>query len=159
MRIAGTGPEEAALRALAGPTVEFLGRVGEAELKRSYATCRALLFAADEDFGLVSVEAQAFGRPVIAYGRGGSLETVRGLWMQKVNGGCSAMDYSKYSGVFFPQQTVSSLVEAISNFEHIEGRFDPGSIQSNARRFDTAVFVAGIRGYVEERMESRRTSR
>jgi glycosyltransferase involved in cell wall biosynthesis len=156
--IAGTGPQEGALRALAGPTVEFLGRIGEAELKSTYATCRALLFAADEDFGLVSVEAQSFGRPVIAYGRGGSLETVRGLWPQEI-GAYGRSGYSKYTGVFFPEQTVSSMVEAISSFERIESRFDPGSIQSHARRFDTAVFVAGIRGYVEEQMESRRTSR
>jgi glycosyltransferase involved in cell wall biosynthesis len=157
LRIAGTGAEEGALRGLAGPTIEFLGRVGEGELRENYANCRALLFAADEDFGLVSVEAQACGRPVIAYGRGGSLETVRGLWAQEIKGR-PVVDISKYTGVFFPEQTASSLVEAILNFECIEGGFDPRSIQQHAQRFDTAVFVDEIRRYVEGQIESRRGS-
>jgi glycosyltransferase involved in cell wall biosynthesis len=158
LRIAGIGPEESMLRALAGPTIEFVGRVGEAELKRNYAACRALLFAADEDFGLVSVEAQAFGRPVIAFGRGGSLETVRGLWMQDIGSWRPAVDYSTYTGVFFPEQTAPSLVEAILSFEDIERCFDPEKIQNHTRRFDVEVFVAGIRRYVEERMGSRQES-
>ena len=75
--IAGEGREEKRLKAIAGPTVEFLGRVSDDCLHGLYAHCRALLFAADEDFGIVPVEAQSYGRPVIAYGHGGSLETVR----------------------------------------------------------------------------------
>jgi glycosyltransferase involved in cell wall biosynthesis len=152
LRIAGTGPEEAALKSIAGPTIEFLGRVGESELKDAYARCRALLFAADEDFGLVAVEAQAFGRPVIAYGRGGSLESVRGLWPNVLRGSAKRTDIPEYSGVFFAEQTANSLAEAIWCFEGIEERFDPRVIQSHARRFDTEVFVAEIRRYVEAQM-------
>ena len=65
------------MKAIAGPTIEFLGRVPDAQLPRLYADCRAFLFASDEDFGIAPVEAQSYGRPVIAYGRGGALETVR----------------------------------------------------------------------------------
>ncbi len=157
LRIAGTGPQESTLRGLAGPTVEFLGRVGEAELKGNYAACRALLFAADEDFGLVSVEAQAFGRPVVAFGRGGSLETVRGLWTRETNAG-GAADYSNYTGVFFPEQSVPSLMEAILDFESSQDVFEPGAIRNHARRFDVEVFVAEVRSYVEAQVEARSTS-
>ena len=76
LRIIGIGPEERNLRALAGPSIEFLGRVENEVLWSEYARCRALLFAAEEDFGMVPVEAQACGRPVIAYGKGGALESI-----------------------------------------------------------------------------------
>ncbi len=164
LQIAGTGPEERALRSLAGPTIEFLGRIGESELKTKYAACRALLFAADEDFGLVSVEAQAHGRPVIAYGRGGSLETVQGLWAEDVSTGGPAIPDSKchgekYTGVFFSEQTGASLAAAILNFETIEEGFDPDTIHEHARRFDTEVFAAEIHRYVREQMGSRKRGR
>jgi glycosyltransferase involved in cell wall biosynthesis len=160
LQIAGTGPEEHALRSLAGPTIKFLGRLGEAELNAKYAVCRALVFAADEDFGLVSVEAQAHGRPVIAYGHGGSLETVRGLWPLDPHSGDPQIGAGKPTGVFFSEQTKDSLIEAILHFESIEPCFDPGAIREAARRFDTQVFVGEMRRYVEERLESvRRPSR
>jgi len=153
LRIAGTGPEERKLRDLGGSTVEFLGRVGEAELKEQYAACRALLFVADEDFGLVSVEAQAFGRPVIAFEHGGSLETVLGLAVEDFRECRLGRDeYAGFTGVFFPEQTESSLVQAMLNFESVEDCFDPREIQSHARRFDTRVFVAEMRRYVEEQL-------
>lgn len=153
LQIVGTGPEERRLRSLAGPTIEFVGRVSDAELKRKYAACRALLFAADEDFGLVSVEAQAHGRPVIAYARGGSLETVRGLWVDEIDAGVPA---AQFTGVFFSDQTSLSLLRAILGFERIERCFDPGAIHEYARRFDRSVFVAEMRRYVEEQMELRK---
>jgi glycosyltransferase involved in cell wall biosynthesis len=150
LRIAGTGPSEAGLRAMAGPTIEFLGRVDEAELKAEYASCRALLFAADEDFGLVSVEAQAFGRPVIAYGRGGSLETVIGLRAEDFREDQTGQGQAeRFTGVFFAEQSADSLSDAILNFESIESRFDPETIQEHARGFDKSVFVAEMRRYVE----------
>jgi glycosyltransferase involved in cell wall biosynthesis len=159
LRIAGVGPEEPALRASAGPTIEFLGRVGEAELKHHYAACRALLFPADEDFGLVSVEAQAFGRPVIAYGHGGSLETVVGLGPEDFGEGRPDREGCVgFTGVFFPEQTEASLAKAMLNYESVEDRFDPEEIQSHVRRFDARVFVAEIRRYVEEQMALRHGS-
>jgi glycosyltransferase involved in cell wall biosynthesis len=154
LQIAGTGPEEDRLRALAGPTIEFLGRLSDAELKTKYARCRALLFAADEDFGLVSVETQAHGRPVIAYGQGGSLETVRGMWADEIDAGQRETLDAGHTGVFFREQTPASLVEAMMQFENVEGSFDPRAIQFHAKRFDTEVFVRKMSAYVDERIQA-----
>jgi glycosyltransferase involved in cell wall biosynthesis len=154
LRILGTGPEESALRAMAGPTVHFLGRVSEGELRENFACCRAFLFAADEDFGLVSVEAQAFGRPVIAYGRGGSLENIVGL-----TGTASQSAHSETerpTGVFFAEQTAESLAAAILRFESEEDSFDPEQIRRHAQQFDSAVFSEKIQHYVETAMNRRK---
>jgi glycosyltransferase involved in cell wall biosynthesis len=137
--IGGTGREEKRLKALAGPTIDFLGRVPDASLPALFADCRALLFAADEDFGIVPVEVQSYGRPVVAYGHGGSLETVR------VNDPEGRPD----TGVFFAEQSVESVTDAIRRFERIENRFRPELIQSHAREFDTTVFERRFRGLVE----------
>jgi glycosyltransferase involved in cell wall biosynthesis len=140
LMIVGAGRDEKKLRALAGPTVEFLGRVPNEELWRCYAHCRALLFAADEDFGIVPVEAQAFGRPVIAYGRGGSLETVR------VGDHLGSPD----TGVFFEDQNADSVVEAMRRFEAKESSFSPREIQKHARKFDKSIFKHRLRAVVDE---------
>ena len=134
--VVGTGREEPHLRSLAGPTIEFAGRLPDATLAAIYANCRALLFAADEDFGIVPVEAQSFGRPVVAYGRGGVLETV------------IAGDRSDVTGVLFPEQSVASLMNGIQEFEAIEHRFDPVLIRAHAQRFGIAVFSAAIKEYL-----------
>ncbi len=144
--IAGEGPEYKRLRALAGPTVEFLGAVDTQRLWQMYAECRALLFAADEDFGMVPLEAQACGRPVIAYGKGGSLETVR-AWSQhssrqKLEG--------PPTGIFFYQQDTKSLLKAILQFEATEGAFSPAYIQAFARQFDTSIFRERMAAFVSE---------
>jgi glycosyltransferase involved in cell wall biosynthesis len=133
LRVAGTGPEYKRLRKLAGPTIEFLGRVDEASLHEAYARCRALLFPAEEDFGIVPVEAQSFGRPVIAYGRGGSLETVIGL----PAGG----DPEAATGIFFHQQNAESLGEAIVAFEKAESSFCSGFIRAHTQRFSRERFI------------------
>ncbi len=146
--IVGTGPEELRLKSIAGPTVEFLGRVSDTDLPGLYAGCRAFLFAANEDFGIVPVEAQAFGRPVIAYEHGGSLETVIGL--------TDSFDRPP-TGVFFSQQRLESLTEAIRTFEAVEHHFDGQLIQKHARSFDTSVFVERMRNYVDS-VISERTS-
>src|SRR5208337_5413766 len=78
LKVIGDGPQYKALRRMAGKTVDFLGRVGDREMRASVAGCRALIFPGEEDFGIVPVEVQSFGRPVIAYASGGALETVRG---------------------------------------------------------------------------------
>jgi glycosyltransferase involved in cell wall biosynthesis len=139
LKIVGTGKEEAALRSLAGPTIEFLGYVPDAELGRLYARCRAFVFAANEDFGIAPVEAQSFGRPVIAYGHGGSLETVR----------VSDPEGRPDTGIFFAQQTVDSLINALMRFEQAEDQFDPAVIQQHAKRFDTGTFVAAMTKFVD----------
>jgi glycosyltransferase involved in cell wall biosynthesis len=137
--IVGAGREEKRLKALAGPTVEFLGQVSNAELFKLYANCRAFLFAADEDFGIVSVEAQSYGRPVIAYGHGGSLETVR------VNDPQGRPD----TGILFPAQTADSMADGIRRFELIEDQFIPEEIQKHARQFDTLLFEEHFRAFVD----------
>lgn len=132
--IAGTGKEEKYLRSLAGPTISFLGYVNDEALPELYSHCRAFVFAAVEDFGIAPVEAQAYGRPVIAYAHGGSLETVR------VNDPAGRAD----TGILFQTQTVASLVEALSRFEEVENTFDPAAIQDHARTFDTHTFALAI---------------
>jgi glycosyltransferase involved in cell wall biosynthesis len=132
--VAGTGEEMNRLKAMAGPTVEFLGFVEEARLSELYSQCRAFLFAAEEDFGIAPVEAQMYGRPVIALGRGGALESVKGWTGNKHNA------VNRSTGILFEQQTSDSLVRAIKLFESVERDFDPEYIRSVARRFDTSVF-------------------
>lgn len=134
LRVAGTGPELASLRRRAGSTVSFLGELSTPDLWREYAQCRALLFAANEDFGMVPLEAQACGRPVIAYGAGGSLETV-----------------SPDTGVFFSEQTAPSLARAMLDFESREASFSPARNHAWAQTFATPVFLRHIRNFVLEK--------
>lgn len=127
--IAGTGREERYLKSIAGSTVEFVGRVSDKDLANLYARCRAFLFAADEDFGIVPVEAQSFGRPVVAFGRGGSLETVR-------------VDHKGRpdTGLYFYQQTVDAAEDAVRRFERTEHLFSPRHIQEHAGTFSDSIF-------------------
>jgi glycosyltransferase involved in cell wall biosynthesis len=145
--IAGDGPEMNRLKRRATKDVQFLGAVDESQLRNVYAQCRALLFAADEDFGMVPLEAQSYGRPVIAFGKGGSLETVVGAYdlsqQKKFENG------SALTGIFFAEQTAESLASAILSFESSEDRFVPQDIQLHARKFDTSVFVERLRSYIE----------
>ena len=141
LRIAGAGPEEARLRRLAGgcaAPVEFLGELPTPALWAEYARCRALLFAADEDFGMVPLEAQACGRPVVAYGAGGSLETVRGLG-----------HHPHPTGAYFSEQTPESAAAAMLDWE---SRGEPGFGPEAARRwaagFATPLFLERYRSFV-----------
>ena len=122
LRIAGVGPDERRLRKLAGPTVEFLGRVSNPDRIDLYRHCRALIIPGTEDFGLNALEAQAAGRPVIAYGAGGSLETV-------VPG---------VTGVLYTDQSADALTEVLRVFDHTS--FDPHACKTQACRFDESVF-------------------
>ena len=137
LRVVGGGPDEPALRRQAaaapnGHLIEFLGGLPNDELWQQYATCRALLFAADEDFGIVPLEAQACGRPVLCYGVGGSLETVRGTGPEP-------------TGLYFDRQTPESLMAAMQNFEADPARFDPDTSHTWAQSFDTPVFLSNMR--------------
>jgi glycosyltransferase involved in cell wall biosynthesis len=150
LRIVGDGDQYKQLRKMAGPEIEFLGYLGEADLHSCYAHCRALLFPGEEDFGIVPVEAQSFGRPVIAYGRGGALETVIGQ---------SAGDYfspEQSTGIFFPEQNPESLTDAIRRFESADERFDPKFIRSSAQRFDLATFQSHMRCVIDQCLEEHR---
>jgi glycosyltransferase involved in cell wall biosynthesis len=145
--IVGDGPEMKRLQKRAVKNIEFLGEADESQLRDIYAQCRALLFAADEDFGMVPLEAQSFGRPVIAYGKGGSLETVVGACSPIEPGQTNELD--GITGLFFEEQTAESLAKAILDFEGNEERFIPRQIQLHARKFDTSVFVERLRNYIE----------
>jgi glycosyltransferase involved in cell wall biosynthesis len=139
--VVGTGPEEPRLRALAGPGVTFLGWRPDAEVAELYARCRAVLFPAVEDFGIVPLEAAAAGRPTIALGRGGALETMIGLDARA----------EPPTAVFFTEPTVESLAAAITTFEAAAGRFDPHALRARAAQFDRLRFVRRLREYVDGR--------
>ncbi|HEV2578638.1 MAG TPA: glycosyltransferase [Acidobacteriaceae bacterium] len=144
LRVAGTGPEEAKLRRMAegDDRIEFLGELTNEELWREYARCRALLFAADEDFGMVPLEAQACGRPVIAYGMGGSLETVRGVWQCGEAGPAT-------TGTYFKEQSATAVMDAIERWEQcIEPKFDSQAARRWASQFATPLFLEQYRAFV-----------
>jgi glycosyltransferase involved in cell wall biosynthesis len=133
---AGASP---ALQKLAGPTVEFLGAVDDAAMAHHFAHCKALLFPGVEDFGIVPVEVMASGRPVIAFGQGGALETV-------VDGS---------TGLFFDEQSAESLIDAIERFEADTGAFRAEVMQAHALSFDTPVFSAKLSGLIDALLAAR----
>lgn len=134
--VAGDGPGRAALERRATANIDFVGRVDDGELAELYRSTRALIYPQHEDFGLVAVEAQAAGRPVIAFGAGGALDTVRPLRAgSSIEPG--AVDPT---GVFFHEPTSESLAEAIERFEKSESRFDPDRIRHWASRFSPQRF-------------------
>jgi glycosyltransferase involved in cell wall biosynthesis len=122
--VIGTGQDERRLRSLAGPETTFLGWQSDESIRDYLRRCRALLFPGEEDFGIVPVEAQACGTAVIAYGRGGAVETV-------IDG---------ETGVLFPGQTADGLAEAMQNFER--RYFDPRAARRQAERFHASRFDA-----------------
>jgi glycosyltransferase involved in cell wall biosynthesis len=144
--VVGTGPEDARLRALAGPTVRFLGWRSDADIARLYARCRALVFPAVEDFGITPLEAAAAGRPTIALGSGGALETMVGLDTTEAP-----------TAVFFEEQSVDSLVEAMTRFEAAADRFDAKALRARAEVFDRPVFKQRLGDYITARWNEHRT--
>jgi len=135
LKIIGAGRDEKRLKEMAGPTVEFLGRLSDADVQTCLQRCRALIFPGLEDFGIVPVEAMACGKPIIAYGRGGALDTV-------IDG---------VTGLFFAEQTAESLVKAIDAFRPDE--FDPYQIRKHAETFDVSVFRRKMKQFIEEKYE------
>jgi glycosyltransferase involved in cell wall biosynthesis len=128
--VVGDGRERKRLERIAGPTVKFLGRRPDEEVTQLYRRCRAFLFPGFEDFGITAVEAQASGRPVIAYGRGGATETV----------------VHKVTGVLFDEQEVDALADALVGFRSAD--YDPAACRRNAERFDRTIFRERIRDAV-----------
>ena len=139
LKIVGSGPFHKTLKDMARPNVRFLGRLPDQEVADYYASCKALIFPGEEDFGLVPLEANAAGRPVIAFKGGGALDTViEGL-----------------NGLFFEEKTTQSLMEAVKSFENGKYNFDPQQIRKHALRFDKEVFKDKIIKYISKKWESR----
>lgn len=138
--VIGDGPERGRIRAKAGANVRLLGHQPHHVLLDYMRRARAFVFAAEEDFGIAPVEAQACGTPVIAYGRGGALETVRPL------------ESEAPTGLFFPRQDAAAVREAIRRFEEEEGRIRPRACRENALRFSAARFREELARYVAERL-------
>ena len=131
LTVVGGGPELPALRRLAGPETTFVGVVDDASFARYLRGAEALLFPGEEDFGMVPIEAMASGRPVIAFGQGGALESV-------VDG---------KTGVLFGEQTVDGLMAAIARFDDLE--FDPLVLREHAEGFGTEKFVEALTTFVQ----------
>ncbi len=129
--VVGTGPQRDQLESIAGPSVTFLGRAGDAEVARLAARCRALLFPGEEDFGMAPLEVAAAGRPTIAFRAGGATETI-------VDGS---------TGLFFDQQTPESLMDAIERFERQE--WSPVEIRKRAEEFSVPVFRKRLIRFLE----------
>lgn len=130
--VIGTGQDSAKLKALAGPTVRFLGWQSDEVIRDHFRRAKALLFPAEEDFGIVPVEAQACGCPVIAFGKGGAVETV-----------------TDRSGVFIDEQTVESLIDGIERFEAKRDTFDPKAARKAALPYRPERYEAELFGYID----------
>ena len=148
LKIAGDGPLRKTLERAAGRNIEFLGWVADCRLAELYGACQALIFPGEEDFGIVPLEAQASGRPVIGYGKGGLLETVLAL------DGCGAPSrQSGATGVMFAEQTPESLIAAVESFKRGRDAFDPASIRRHAAGFSRERFKAQIKQFIDLRLD------
>ena len=131
LKIVGHGPEYLSLKSMAGPTIEFCGRVSDAELRELYARCRAVVLPGEEDFGIVAVEALASGKPLIALGRGGVLESVP--------------EENPRAGFFFREPGEGPLAAAVRAFEQHEPYLSPMAIRHLASRFSEERFQREMR--------------
>ncbi|MEK7673348.1 MAG: glycosyltransferase [Patescibacteria group bacterium] len=138
LKIVGTGVAEDDLRKMAKPNIEFLGYINDNELQTLYSECEALVFPQIEDFGIVPLEAMASGRPVIAYGEGGALDTV-------IDG---------KTGILFKNQTVADLKEALENYQKQKKSFIPQEIKKHAAEFDISEFEKKFMKYLREKWEN-----
>ena len=136
--VIGGGSQEKQLKEMAGPTIEFTGVISDEKVREYYRNCRAFLFPGLEDFGITPVEAQACGRPVIAYGRGGALDTV----------------IPAKTGVLFARQETESLMLAMEEFEAAD--WDSKAIRKHAEGFSNERFDREIAAYVTEKWEERK---
>lgn len=134
--ISGSGSELDSLKKMATSNVTFLGYSIESVLVEHMQKCKAFLFASDEDFGIITVEAQACGAPIIAYGKGGSLETVK----------------EGISGIFFREQNEVAVEKAVAEFENYPHKWDTSAIRKNAERFSSSRFKEELLSYVEQKI-------
>ncbi|MGH7874983.1 MAG: glycosyltransferase, partial [Candidatus Binatia bacterium] len=140
LKIAGDGPLRARLERRARPNIEFLGWVGDEALVELYGSCQSLIFPGEEDFGIVPLEAQASGRPVIAFDRGGARETIIGC--------DDSSPPAKSTGIFFGEQNAESLIAAVKKYDQFKEQFDPLFIRRHAAQFARSRFKQEIADYV-----------
>jgi glycosyltransferase involved in cell wall biosynthesis len=148
LKIVGEGPLRSRLERSAGSNIEFLGWVDESALAALYGGCQALIFPGEEDFGIVPLEAQACGRPVIAYGKGGVAETVIPVTPNAESGGLP-------TGIFFSEQTPEDLIRAVELYQKMQSRFDPKQIRDHAAQFSAQRFKNQIHEYIQARLGER----
>ncbi len=147
LKIVGTGPDMKKIAAACGPNVEMLGFLPNDEVRRLLAGARAFMFAGIEDFGITPVEAQALGTPVIAYADGGLCETVVGA------------PVAGPTGLFFEDQTTSSIIDAVGRFERSIDRFTPAACIANAERFSEQAFRDKFRTFVDRALQTEHKSK
>jgi glycosyltransferase involved in cell wall biosynthesis len=138
--VIGNGPDYAKVKAKAAANVRILGYQPDEVLQKYMREAKAFVFAAEEDFGIMPVEAQASGTPVIAFGKGGLLETIRGLGMEHP------------TGIFFKEQTVDSIIEAVNLFEKHQAEILPYNCRMHALQFSTEIFCYNFQHFVNEQM-------
>jgi glycosyltransferase involved in cell wall biosynthesis len=139
--IIGSGRDEKRLKRIAGPTIRFMGQLSDEEVLQCYARCRAFILPGEEDFGITPLEAQASGRPVIAYGAGGALTSV-------IDG---------VTGTYFHEQKVESLAAVLASFD--ERKYDPQTIRNHALEFDMPRFHRRILQFIEAKMSEGKSRR
>jgi glycosyltransferase involved in cell wall biosynthesis len=137
LKVVGSGRDEKYLKKIAKSNVEFLGEISnDNKLAKLYQNCKALIFPSNDDLGMTPLEAQSCGKPVIAYGKGGALETV----------------IPGKTGIFFKKQTPESLINAVKRFENM--KFNQNDCRNNALRFDKEIFKKKIKKFVNEKVRA-----
>jgi glycosyltransferase involved in cell wall biosynthesis len=139
--VAGDGPQASRLRELAGPNVSLVGFMSDEELRRLMATARAFIFAAEEDFGIIPVEAMSEGTPVLALTRGGARETVTASLVRR-------------TGMFFPHPTPEDIAACVRAFIDEQNTFLPDNCRAQASRFSPERFRAEFTAFIDETMEN-----
>ena len=153
--VIGEGQDAKRLKEMAKTNIHFEGWLDNSQIRSHFARCRAFIFSGEEDFGITLLEAQAMGRPVIALGRGGALETVvpdSQSW--KPETGIDKIATAKPTGVFFYEQTPEALIKAIQHFESIESQFDANAIRTHAQKFDVSVYTERMKTFIEKKLAS-----
>jgi len=140
--VIGNGPEYKKIKAKAKHNIEILGFQPATELIQYMQQAKALVFAAEEDFGLIPVEAQACGTPVIAYSKGGALETVRGI------------NEPHPTGIFFKEQTLPSIIHAVHQFEKTHELFTTENCIQNAAKFSSGIFQEKFKTFIGDRIKN-----
>ncbi len=135
LTVIGSGSELAKLKAMAGPTITFTGRLSDEQIAEAYSEVEAFIFTSEEDFGLTPLESMAAGRPVIAYAAGGALETVT----------------EGKTGTFFKQQTVESLKKVLKSFD--ASKYNPETLRTHALKYDEAEFIKNIKKFVDLKLK------